>query len=121
MRAVPVILVALGFVAAGCGSGHTAASNVTTLPRPVVELSSDPDRLVVRGTATIPHVKVGTEIRCKADPAWMTVPAVPPAVGDKSYSVEQSDSGHWSDGRPTTGMELVAKSGGAVAVTCGKK
>jgi len=94
---------------------------VTTLPRPVVDVSSTRDRLVVGGTATIRHVKVGTEIRCKEDPAWMKVPAVPPAVGNKWYSVEQSDSGHWSNGRPTTGMELVAKSGGTVTVTCGKK
>jgi hypothetical protein len=119
---VPVTLAALGLVLAGCGSGHKGASNVTTLPRSIVDLSSDPDRLVVSGTATIPHVKAGTHIACKGeDHPGMTVPAVPPAVGDKSYSVEESDSGRWSNGRPTTGMKLSASSDGSVTVTCGKK
>jgi predicted small secreted protein len=120
--AVPVILAAGCFVLAGCGSGHKVGSNVTTLPRSIVYRSSDPNRLVVSGTATIPHVKPGTHIACKGeDDPGMTVPAVPPAVGDKSYSVQESDSGHWSNGRPTTGIALSAASDGTVTVTCGKK
>src|SRR5262249_45709117 len=110
----PVIVAALGCVVAGCGSGHKAAGSVTTLPRSVVEDSSNPDRIVVTGTLTLSHVKVGTEIACKGgDPGWLKVPAVPPASDGQSYSVEESDGGHWSDGGPTTGMALSASSDGS--------
>ena len=107
-----VLFVVLGFVVAGCGSAHRAASNVTTLPRSVVDVSNTPNRLIVRGTVTIPHVKLGTQIACRGgDLRWMTVPAVPAAVDSKSYEVDESDSGHW----------LKRFSNGSLAVICGKK
>ena len=114
-----VMLAALGFVVAGCGSGHKAASNVTTLPRSVVDLSSDPDRLIVSGTATIPHVKVGTEIACKGGVAETrtTVPPIPASADE----VEESGGGDWSRGGPILSLQFSYFSNGKLTVTCKKK
>ena len=112
MKRVLPVLAALGLVLAGCGSGHEAASNVATFPRPIVDVSNTPERLVVSGTATIPHVKPGAEIACKGgDRRWMKVPAVPVAADGNSYEVDESDSGHW----------VKHFSDGKVTVICGKK
>jgi hypothetical protein len=115
-----VRLAALGLVVAGCGSAHKAASNVTTLPRSDVYVSSDPDRLLIRGTATIPHVKPGTQIACKG---WQretetTVPALPAPPADE---VEKAGGGGRSGTGRIMSLEFKYFSNGMLTVICRKK
>jgi hypothetical protein len=115
-----VVLAVVGFAAAGCAAGHKAASNVITLTS-IVDVKGQPQKFIVSGTATIPHVAPGAEIACKGNESnWATVPAGLVDYSGKTYSVELSQGGRGSDGGRATRLQLVRSSNGTVTVKCSR-
>ena len=89
-------LAALGFAAAGCGSGHSAS-------------------ITVSGTTTLSTVKTGTPVTCKGGSPRVEVPAGQASVNDGSGMASPSGSTH------STHLRLTRRADGSVTVSCTQK
>jgi hypothetical protein len=102
----PVVLVLLGFGAAGC-----AAARKSTASGSAVRSFSGRGGLVVTGRVTIPHAKSGTPITCKGGRPTVRVPSGSAGVGAAAVSGPA----------PKIYLELTRSASGTVTVSCTKK
>ena len=135
-----VLLAALGFGAAGCASAKKAVTKksgsisihidtTTASGSNKVGISFGKGYTIVRGiggatifvthSATIPHVKPGTRVRCKGGQSVRVTKNLHGLYGSPSRAYDVVEGGRSSSGSArSTSIELRHSPNGTVTVTC---